>query len=178
MLASQRKIRRNITLGAWVKSSKENKKMQTKIKSLAMLLCATTIGSLITSCEGKIQTATETTMALREKKYSTIESTRKYIENTTWIYTKPCDMCIKWEFKNGKVYEYTSFPFGGSWGDCKEYSYQFEERKYGITGEKIYIAVMFYDDNGYALRQLAPENGAFQWFFSDVLTYMKPVGLV
>ena len=134
--------------------------MQTKIKSLAMLLCATT--ALITSCGGK---TAETAMTSREKMYSTIESARKYIENTTWIYTKPCDMCIKWEFKNGKVYEYTSFPFGGSWGDCKEYSYQFEERKYGITGEKRYIAVMFYDDNGYALRQLAPENGAFQCFF-------------
>ena len=114
------------------------------------------------------------------EKYATIESTRKYIENTTWTYTeRGANFWYKLEFKNGKVYEYMSFPAKGEWGEPYKIftSYEIEERRFSDTGEK-FIAVSFYEEGeSHSYCSLAPKQGSFKILF-DQYDNMKPTDYV
>lgn len=107
-----------------------------------------------------------------KEKFATIESTKKYIENTVWTYTKPgqLETWKKLEFKNGKAYEYLTYPSSGSWGEVREVlSYKLKEERYSDTGEK-YIAIILYENGkDYSNRKLDPASGAYIWFTSQIL---------
>lgn len=119
------------------------------------------------------ETKEEVKELTQEEKYATVESTREYLENTTWTYTEPGDMWIRLVFKNGKVYYYSAYPSKGDWGEGSEYCYRITEERYADTGKR-YVSVEIVkdmnDENCYIA--LAPESGVFLWWGAQVL--MEP----
>lgn len=109
----------------------------------------------------------------REEKFSTIESTSRYINNTVWTHTLVgSGVWMKFVFSDGRVAVYSAFPRNGEWGEPQIYSYEIDEGRYSDTGER-YVSVTINPGDMGALI-LIPKTGAVSYLRGGIAYYVEP----